>query len=82
MTIRPRPGIMDIALYQGGQRTSPASVNVLKLSSNENPYRPLRPKAKEAFSAAAHDAAPLSRRPITPACAPRSARSMASIRRA
>lgn len=52
--IRPQPGIMDIALYQGGASTIAGHANVLKLSSNENPFGP-SPKAKEAFSRAVHD---------------------------
>lgn len=61
MTITPRPGIMDIALYQGGAAHVDGVVNVLKLSSNENPYGP-SDRAKEAFSRAAHD---LHRYPVT-----------------
>ncbi|MBU2359964.1 histidinol-phosphate transaminase [Loktanella sp. M215] len=61
MTIKPRPGIMDIALYQGGAAHVDGVVNVLKLSSNENPYGP-SDRAKEAFTRAAHD---LHRYPVT-----------------
>ena len=35
--IVPQPGIMDIALYVGGQSHLEGKANVLKLSSNENP---------------------------------------------
>ncbi len=35
--IDPQPGIMDIALYQGGQSHLAGVTDVLKLSSNENP---------------------------------------------
>ena len=38
--IEPQPGIMDIALYQGGASTVAGVTNVLKLSSNENPFGP------------------------------------------
>lgn len=37
-TIRPQPGILDIALYHGGEGTLPGHNRVLKLSSNENPF--------------------------------------------
>ena len=36
--ITPQPGIMDIALYVGGASHVDGQSNVLKLSSNENPY--------------------------------------------
>lgn len=35
--IQPQPGIMDIALYQGGKSHVEGVANVVKLSSNENP---------------------------------------------
>ena len=38
MTITPQPGIMDIALYVGGQSRLEGHASPLKLSSNENPY--------------------------------------------
>lgn len=50
--IRPQPGILDIALYQGGQSTLAGKTDVLKLSSNENPLGP-SPKAVAALAAAA-----------------------------
>ncbi|MFK7746717.1 MAG: histidinol-phosphate transaminase [Roseobacter sp.] len=37
-TIRPQPGIMDIALYQGGASKIDGQSDPLKLSSNENPF--------------------------------------------
>ncbi|MFK7879253.1 histidinol-phosphate transaminase [Roseobacter sp.] len=37
-TIRPQPGIMDIALYQGGASHIAGQADPLKLSSNENPF--------------------------------------------
>jgi histidinol-phosphate aminotransferase len=47
--IRPQPGIMDIALYQGGISHLAGKAEVLKLSANENPYGP-SDAAKEAFA--------------------------------
>lgn len=38
--ITPQPGIMEIALYQGGQSALSGVKDVVKLSSNENPYGP------------------------------------------
>ena len=38
--IAPQPGIMDIALYQGGASHVVGHENALKLSSNENPFGP------------------------------------------
>ena len=52
--IEPQPGIMDIALYQGGASTLAGVTNVLKLSSNENPFGP-SDAAKEAVVRSAHD---------------------------
>lgn len=51
--IKPQPGIMDIALYQGGQSALPGKSDVVKLSSNENPFG-ASPKAVEAYSRASH----------------------------
>ena len=51
--IKPQPGIMDIALYEGGVSHLDGVSNVLKLSSNENPLGP-SDAAKEAFSRAVH----------------------------
>ena len=48
--IRPQPGIMEIALYQGGASAIAGIENPLKLSSNENPFGP-SPKAVEAMQA-------------------------------
>ena len=45
--IQPQPGIMDIALYQGGKSHVDGVANVVKLSSNENPLGPA-PAAVEA----------------------------------
>lgn len=52
--IRPKPGIMDIALYEGGAATVAGKSNTIKLSSNENPFGP-SDKAKEAFSRSVHN---------------------------
>lgn len=51
--IQPQPGIMEIALYQGGQSALPGRDDVVKLSSNENPFG-ASPKAIEAYTRAAH----------------------------
>jgi histidinol-phosphate aminotransferase len=50
-TIRPQPGILDIALYVGGESTLPGHAEVLKLSSNENPLG-CSPAALAAYRAA------------------------------
>ncbi|WP_299368885.1 histidinol-phosphate transaminase [uncultured Tateyamaria sp.] len=50
--ITPQPGIMDIALYQGGASHLAGVDNVLKLSSNENPAGPV-PAAMTALAEAA-----------------------------
>lgn len=51
--IRPQSGIMDIALYEGGKAALPGITNVLKLSSNENPFGP-SDRSKEAFARSVH----------------------------
>jgi histidinol-phosphate aminotransferase len=51
--IRPQPGILDIALYQGGQAHLAGVSNAVKLSSNENPFGPSE-RAKEVFLRSAH----------------------------
>lgn len=51
--IRPQPGILDIALYQGGKAHVAGMTNVVKLSSNENPFGP-SDRAKEAFQRSVH----------------------------
>jgi histidinol-phosphate aminotransferase len=50
--IRPRPGVLDIAPYQGGEASLPGCAAPLKLSSNENPFGP-GAAARAAFLAAA-----------------------------
>ncbi len=49
---KPQPGIMDIALYQGGASKVAGVTDILKLSSNENPHG-----APESARLAATDAA-------------------------
>lgn len=51
--IRPQPGIMDIALYEGGKASVAGVSNVVKLSSNENPFG-ASDKAREAFTRSVH----------------------------
>ncbi|WP_370222920.1 histidinol-phosphate transaminase [Pararhodobacter marinus] len=67
--IRPQPGIMEIALYVSGQSSLAGKAEVLKLSSNENPYGP-SPKAQAAYAEAA---ATLHRYPSTDHAALRAA---------
>ena len=52
-TIRPQPGILDIALYEGGKAAVAGVANAVKLSSNENPFGP-SDKAKDAFGRSVH----------------------------
>ena len=52
--IRPQPGIMDIALYQGGTSKIAGRDDVVKLSSNENPFGP-GDLARLAYGRAGHD---------------------------
>jgi len=52
--ITPQPGIMEIALYEGGASHVEGRTNVLKLSSNENPAGP-SDSAKDAIRLAAHE---------------------------
>ncbi|OAN73164.1 histidinol-phosphate transaminase [Jannaschia sp. EhC01] len=53
--IRPQPGILDIALYQGGASKIAGHAAPLKLSSNENPFGP-SPAAVAAMADALADA--------------------------
>lgn len=53
VTIVPQPGIMEISLYEGGSSKIPGMDNIIKLSSNENPFGPSE-KAREAVIRAAH----------------------------
>jgi histidinol-phosphate aminotransferase len=59
--IRPQPGILDIAPYQGGKAKVQGQANVLKLSSNENPFGP-SDRVREAFQKTVHN---LHRYPVT-----------------
>lgn len=53
--IKPQPGILEIAPYQGGGASKIEGVtDVVKLSSNENPFGP-SDKAVDAFRRASHD---------------------------
>ncbi|TVP74015.1 MAG: histidinol-phosphate transaminase [Rhodobacteraceae bacterium] len=52
--IRPQPGIMDIALYQGGSSRIAGRDDVVKLSSNENPFG-AGDLARQAYMRAGHD---------------------------
>ena len=61
MSITPQPGIMDIALYVGGQSRLEGHADPLKLSSNENPYGP----SPRAVAALEQSAATLHRYPST-----------------
>lgn len=51
---QPQPGIMEVALYKGGESGDKDATNVVKLSANENPFGP-SPKAVKAVATAAHD---------------------------
>lgn len=51
--IRPQPGILDIAPYQGGKARVAGVSNTVKLSSNENPFGP-SDRAREAFQKTVH----------------------------
>ncbi|MEM9708206.1 MAG: histidinol-phosphate transaminase [Pseudomonadota bacterium] len=52
---QPQPGILDIALYQGGRSAIAGRQDALKLSSNENPLGP-PPSAQAAMAEAAASA--------------------------
>ncbi|WP_417207778.1 histidinol-phosphate transaminase [Antarctobacter sp.] len=52
--IKPQPGIMDISLYVGGTAHVKGVTNVVKLSSNENPFGP-SPAAQEAVKRSVHE---------------------------
>lgn len=59
--IIPQPGILDIALYQGGKAALDGVTNVVKLSSNENPFG----SSPHAVAAAQASLASLHRYPST-----------------
>ena len=48
VNIKPQPGIMKIDLYKGGASQLEGHDNVVKLSSNENPFGP-SPNAVKAY---------------------------------
>jgi histidinol-phosphate aminotransferase len=50
----PQPGIMEIELYVSGSSSIQGMENVIKLSSNENPWGPSQ-KALEALARASHE---------------------------
>ncbi len=54
MTLKTRPGVMEIAPYVGGEASVPGIAKPAKLSSNENPLGP-SPKAIAAFREAASE---------------------------
>ncbi len=51
--IAPQPGILEIKLYVSGQSSIEGREDVVKLSSNENPFGP-SPRAQEALRRSAH----------------------------
>jgi len=53
-TIKPQPGIMEISPYVGGEAAVEGVSDIVKLSSNENPFGP-SDKAVEAFRRASHE---------------------------
>jgi len=53
VTIKPNPGISDIALYVGGESKADGAQRIIKLSSNENPFGAC-PKALQALSRDLH----------------------------
>ena len=54
MGLTAQPGIMEIELYQGGQSSLPGVTDVVKLSSNENPFGASK-RATDAFRQASAD---------------------------
>ncbi len=52
--IHPQPGILEIALYQGGSSKIAGREDAVKLSSNENPFGP-GDLARMAYARAGHD---------------------------
>lgn len=51
MTIKPRPGILDVAPYVGGESKAAGANRIIRLASNENPLGP-SPAAIAAYEAA------------------------------
>lgn len=54
MVLQPRPGIMEIAAYVGGEAAIPGVEQVIRLASNENPLGPSA-RAVEAYRRAAEE---------------------------
>ena len=54
MSPRPRPGILEVEPYVGGESRAPGDRPPLRLASNENPLGP-SPRAVEAYEAAAQE---------------------------
>jgi histidinol-phosphate aminotransferase len=50
MTLTPRPGILEVAPYVGGESSAPGANRVIRLASNENPLGP-SPRAIAAYAA-------------------------------
>ena len=50
MALTPRPGILDVQPYVGGEAKAPGANRVIRLASNENPLG-CSPKAMEAYKA-------------------------------
>ncbi len=50
MSLQPRPGILDVAPYVGGESKAPGVNRVIRLASNENPLGP-SPQAIAAYEA-------------------------------
>ncbi len=59
--IRPQPGILDIAPYEGGKAKAAGQAGAIKLSANENPFGP-SDRARDAFQRSVHS---LHRYPVT-----------------
>jgi len=52
MSLTPRPGILDVAPYVGGEAEAPGFAKPVRLASNENPLG-ASPRAQEAYAALA-----------------------------
>ena len=77
---RPRPEILDISPYVGGESTVPGVNRVLKLSSNEGAFG-VPPGAQEAYRRSWPRSCTATRTATPPNCAGRSARGSGWIRR-
>ena len=76
---RPRPEILDISPYVGGESTVPGVNRVLKLSSNEGAFGV--PPARRRHTGARPRSCTAIRTATPPSCGGRSARGSGSIRR-